>query len=256
MPTRRTVLLLHHDGQLLDLLTRLFEARGYAVVLAATVGQALTHLGGERDLDAIVAAWDAHHPAGGEAYRWTLEQRFELRDRFVFLTEDPPPELDRLVAGRCLTVRPTETAEILRVVAAIAARVARARETEAQVVWADGAPTLLLADDDPVVLAAMGALLRDAGFAVTAVDSGNAAITELDRGDVDVILVEWAMVNGSGAHVFQWIVTFRPWLVDRVAFLIEAQDERQATAGPGRPTFWKGADAGDMIGALRRLAGR
>jgi CheY-like chemotaxis protein len=143
VPTRRTVLLLHHDGQLLDLLTRLFEARGYAVVLAATVGQALTHLGGERDLDAVVAAWDAHHPAGGEAYRWTLEQRFELRDRFVFLTEDPPPELDRLVAGRCLTVRPTETAEILRVVAAIAARVdAGPRDRGPGGDWADGAPSV------------------------------------------------------------------------------------------------------------------
>lgn len=256
MSTRPTLLLLHHDGQLLDRLTRLFEGRGYAVVLAATVGQAQVHLGGERELDAVVAEWDAEHPAGGEAYRWVLEHRFGLRDRFVFLTEDPPADFDRLVAGRCLTVRPTEVAEIIRVAAATATRSVRAREGEAQAVWADSGPTLLVADDDPVVLAAMTALLRGAGFAVTAVDSGNAAIAELDRSDAEVILVEWGMANGSGAQVFQWIVTFRPWLVDRIAFLVERADEQQVVEAQGQPAFWKGADASGMIEALRRLAGR
>ena len=64
------------------------------------------------------------------------------------------------------------------------------------------------------------------------------------------------MASGSSAHVFQWIITFRPWLVDRTAFLIERAEDRQAAEAPGRPTFWKGADAGELITALRQLAAR
>ncbi|MBK9032166.1 MAG: response regulator [Myxococcales bacterium] len=256
MADRRSIIVLHHDGQLLDLLTRLFEARGYAVALAATVGQALTHLGSDREFDVVVAEWDSHRPAGGEVYRWVIDHRFDLRDRFVFLSEDPPAELDRLVAGRCLTVRPRETAEIVRVVVATAARALHQSELEARD-WGEGErPTLLLADDDPMLLAAMADLLRDAGFAVTSVDSGKAAIATLDRHEFDAILVEWGMANGSGAQVFQWVVTFRPWLVERTAFLIEREAEREATEAPGRPAFWKSADAGELIAALRTLAGR
>jgi DNA-binding response OmpR family regulator len=247
-------MVLSHEGQLLDLLTRLFEARGYGVALAATVGQALSHLGSEREFDVVVAEWDGAYAGGGEVYRWVLEHRFDLRDRFVFLAEDPPSDFDRVVAGRCLTVRPRETAEIVRLVVATAARVTRPTERAAD--WSSGGPTLLLADDDPMQLAAMADLLRSAGFAVTPVDNGQAAIAALDRDEYDVILVEWTMANGSGAQVFQWVVTFRPWLVDRLAFLIERGEERQATEAPGRPSFWKGADSGELIAGLNKLAGR
>ncbi|MEZ4404390.1 MAG: response regulator [Kofleriaceae bacterium] len=254
---RRSIVLLHHDGQLLDLLTRLFEGRGYAVALAATVGQARTHLESDRDFDAVVAEWDLAHGAGGEVYRWALEHRFDLRDRFVFLTDDPPADFDRVVAGRCLTVRPSEIVEIVRVVAATATRAARVRDSEAEALWEAGErPSLLVADDDPMVLGAMAGLLREAGFAVTSVDSGNAAIASLDRQEYDVILVAWAMANGTGAQVFQWVVTFRPWLVERTAFVIERAEDAQVAEALGRPTFWKGADAAEMIAALRRLAGR
>lgn len=253
-PRRRSIILLHHDGQLLDLLTRLFEARGYSVNLAATVNQARAHLGGEREFDVIVAEWDVHHPVGGEVYRWVLDHRFGLRDRFVFLAEEVPPELDRLVAGRCLTVRPGETAEIIRVADATVRRAERARERLADPqAPADDRPRLLLADDDPMLLGAMAELLEQAGFAVIAVDSGNAAIARLDQQEVDLVLAEWTMVNGSGAQLFQWIVTFRPWLVDRVAFLIDRPDTRIEQTAPGRPAFHKGADSGALIEALRLL---
>ena len=255
-PRRRSIILLHHDGQLLDLLTRLFEARGYSVNLAATVNQARAHLDGEREFDAIIAEWDVLHPVGGEVYRWVLEHRFALRDRFVFLADEVPPELDRLVAGRCLTVRASETAEIIRVADATVRRAERARDRGADAQWTpDGRPTLLLADDDPMLLAAMAELLIDAGFAVTAVDSGNAAIAVLDGSEHDVVLAEWTMVNGSGAQLFQWIVTFRPWVVDRVAFLIDRADARIERTAPGRPVFHKGADSRALIAALRAIAG-
>lgn len=253
---RRSIILLHHDGQLLDLLTRLFEARAYSVNLAATVNQAKAHLGSEREYDVVVAEWDVHHPVGGEVYRWVLDHRFGLRDRFVFLADEVPPELDRLVAGRCLTVRASETAEIIRVADATVRRAERVRELGPDAQWSRGdRPKLLLADDDPAVLQAMAEILTQAGFAVTAVDSGNAAIAALDKHEVDVVLAEWAMVNGSGAQLFQWIVTFRPWLVDRLAFLIDRADARIEQTAPGRPAFHKGADSRALIDKLRALAG-
>jgi DNA-binding response OmpR family regulator len=257
LSVRPALLLFHHDGRLLDLLTRLFEARGHAVVLAATVKQALSHFTSDRELHAVVAEWDAVHPGGGEIYRWVLDHQFSLRDRFVFVTDDPPSEFDRVVAGRCLTVGANETMEIVRITTTIAARAGKSPELDVEAQWGKtDQPTLLLADDDPALLQAMTDLLTSAGFAVTAVEGGVAAVAALDRAEYDLVLVDWAMAAGSGAHVFQWIVTFRPWLLERLSFLIESAEDRQATEGPGRPVFWKGADAGEMIVALKRGARR
>ena len=54
-----------------------------------------------------------------------------------------------------------------------------------------GRPTLLLADDDPLLLDVMAELLDDAGYTVTQVESGNAAIAALEHHDFDVIVSDW-----------------------------------------------------------------
>lgn len=255
MGPRRTILLLHHDAVLLDLLTRVFEARGFAVTLAATPMQARTFLSAERDLDVVVAAWDSTHNLGGDVYRWVLEHRFELRDRFVFVGDEVSPDFDRIVAGRCLVVRGADTAEIIRVAEATATRVVRARTADPEAVWGDeGRPTLLLADDDPALLAVMAELLTAAGWLVTPVDSGNAATAALDATDFDIILCDWHMANGSGGHVFNWVVTFRPWLLDRVVFLAERPGDGAERVVQGRPVFAKGADSARLIEALTAIA--
>jgi DNA-binding response OmpR family regulator len=252
---RRAILLLHHDAQLLDLLTRVFEARGFAVNLAATPMQARSMLAADRPLDTVVAAWDGAHNLGGDVYRWALEHRFELRDRFVFVGEEVPPEFDRIVAGRCLLVRPSDTPEIIRVAEATANRSHRARTADPEPVWSEtGRPTLLLADDDPALLVVMTELLTDHGWAVTPVDSGNAATGALDQTDFDVILCDWHMANGSGGHVFNWVVTFRPWLLERVVFLAERPGDGAERIVQGRPVFAKGADSDKLLDALRAIA--
>jgi DNA-binding response OmpR family regulator len=247
-------MLLHHDAQLLDLLTRVFEARGFAVSLAATPMQARNYLSSERELDVVVAAWDASHALGGEVYRWVLEHRFELRDRFVFVGDEVPPEFDRIVAGRCLVVRATDTPEIIRVAEATANRSVRARSSDPDPVWSDGKPTLLLADDDPALLSAMTELLTLEGWAVTPVDSGNAATAVMESADFDIVLCDWHMANGSGGHVFNWVVTFRPWLLDRVVFLAERPSDGAERVVQGRPVFAKGADSAKLIQALTAIA--
>jgi DNA-binding response OmpR family regulator len=253
---RRAVLLIHHDTDLLDHLTRTFESRGFAVSIAATAMHAMSHLAGDRDYDVIVAGWDAEHGLGGVVYRWVLRNRLMLRGQFVFLAVEPPPEFDRMVAGRCLAVRPDDTEEIARVVEATARRRGRTQElSEEDAAWLDAdRPSLLLADDEPMILAVMSRLLGDVGFAVTAVDSGNAAIAELDRGDFDAVLLDWMMTDGTGADVFQWISTFRPWLVDRVVFISggsarEVEDEAQ-----GRPVLPKGQDSPALVRVLTGIA--
>ena len=49
--------------------------------------------------------------------------------------------------------------------------------------------------------------------------------------------------------------SLQPWLVDRLAFLIDRADARIEQTAPGRPAFHKGADSRALIDKLRALAG-
>jgi CheY-like chemotaxis protein len=100
---RPTALVIHDDGEALDVLTRLFEAAGFEVTTALTGFRAQAHLEGERPIDVVVVPWDAAHPVGGEVYRWSLQRRYDLRDVFVFLAAETPADFDRLVVAlQCL----------------------------------------------------------------------------------------------------------------------------------------------------------
>src|ERR1044071_9401348 len=148
---RPTALVIHDDGEALDVLTRLFEAAGFEITTALTGFRAQAHLEGERPIDVVVVPWDTAHPVGGEVYRWSLQRRYDLRDGFVFLAAETPPDFDRLVAGRCLCVSPGQPSEVVRVaVAAVRRRRQLEVARDAALEEADGTrPTLLLADDEP-----------------------------------------------------------------------------------------------------------
>ena len=89
MPTGRSaVLLIHDDGDVLDLLTRVFESRGLDVMTAVTAFRAFAHLESGRPVHLVIAPWDDAHPVGGEVYRWALQHRFDLRAEFVFLAAE------------------------------------------------------------------------------------------------------------------------------------------------------------------------
>jgi DNA-binding response OmpR family regulator len=254
-PRRWSVLLIHHDTDLLDLLTRIFEAADFTVSVAATAMHAMSQLAADRDYDVIVAGWDASHGLGGVVYRWVLRNRLPLRGQFVFLADEPPPDFDKLVAGRCLAVRPDDVEEVVQVAQAAARRRLRVHELAEAEAWLDSdRPTLLLADDEPTLLSVMARLLTDAGFAVTAVDGGNAAMAELDRSDFDVVLLDWLMTDGTAAEVYQWVSTFRPWLVDRVVFISGSTVAEVAEVAPGRPVVPKGQDSPALVRLLTGIA--
>lgn len=255
-PRRPALLLIHQDADLLDQLTRLFEARGFAVAIAATAFQAMSHLESDRDYVVVIAAWDASTTLGADIYKWALRNRFHLRGQFVFLADEVPPDFDRIVAGRCLVVAPRETEEIVRVAEAAARRGERLADmSDDELAWLDAdRPTLLLADDDPVLLSVMAQLLGDFGFAVTPVESGNAAIAQLDRSDFEVILLDWFMSDGAGGQVYQWLLTYRPWMAERVVFITGGDADVIRKDAAGRPVMPKGQDSQALVRLLTTIA--
>ena len=76
---RPALLLVVDDPGVLDLLTRVFERRGFTVATSAVARQAITSLESGRVLDVVVAAWDPRHAIGGEVYRWVLKNRVGMR---------------------------------------------------------------------------------------------------------------------------------------------------------------------------------
>jgi CheY-like chemotaxis protein len=252
---RPTVLVIHDDGDALDLMTRLFEASGFEVVTAVTGFRAQAHLEGERPVDVVVAPWDATHPVGGDVYRWSLQKRYDLRDQFVFIASEVPADFDRLVAGRCLAVTMARPAEVVRVAVAVVKRrlaLETARDAAVAELGSDK-PSLLLAEDDPILLMVMADLLGESGYAVTKVESGHGAIAQLEHEDFDTVVADWQMDDGSGADIYRWLREYKPWLTERVVFLSSEETDDPGTIAPGRPMFRKGQDSHALTAVLREI---
>jgi CheY-like chemotaxis protein len=214
--------------------------------------RAQTHLEGKRPIDAVVAPWDVSHALGGEVYRWVLANRADLRNRFVFIADEVPPEYDAVVGGRCLAVPLSAIDEIVRVAGAIVRRV-RTPPLGIPIVRDNSKPTLLLVDDDPALLDAMTHLLIERGYAVTQTESGNQATSILEHAEFDAILTDWHMHDGSGADLYNWILDHKPALAARVVFLSEADQDDSGPIAPGRPMFRKGQDSQALVDVLKEI---
>ncbi len=251
---RPTVLVIHDDGDALDVMTRLFEASGCEVITAVTGFRAQAHLEGDRPISVVVAPWDAHHEVGGEVYRWSLQRRYDLRDQFVFVSSEIPADFDRIVAGRCLAVSMARPAEIVRVALAAVKRRAQLETARDALAELDStSPRLLLADDEPVLLMVIGDFLAQCGFAVTRVESGHAAIVLLHHEDFDAIVCDWQMDDGNGADLYRWLAQQKPELAERVVFLSDGEEEDPGTMAPGRPMFRKGQDSHALTSVLHEI---
>jgi DNA-binding response OmpR family regulator len=244
---RPSALLIHDDGDVLDLLTRLFESNGFEVVAATSAFRAQSHLDGARYIEVVVAPWDVSHAAGGDAYRWVLKHRADLRNRFVFLADEVPPEFDAVVGGRCLAVPLAALDDLIRVSEGIVRRV---RTPPRGIPIVTDRPSLLLADDDPLLLEAAAGLFHDSGYAVTTVESGSEACIRLELRDFDALVLDWVMHDGSGADVYEWILEHKPHLAARVVFL---SDDDTDSVAPGRPRFRKGQDSRALTEILRTI---
>lgn len=249
---RQTALVVHGTPEILDLLTRWFEASGMDVVSAVTAYRAQAVLEGDKPIDVVIVPWDHSHPVGGEVYRWALQHRADLRNRFVFVADEVPFEFDSVVGGRCLAVPLSAVEEIARVAVAIVRRV-RTPPHGVPVVRERDRPSLLLVDDDPLLLDVMASVLYDEGYAVTPMDSGNAAIELLEVREFDTIVSDWHMHDGSGADLYRWIMRQKPHLAARIVFLAEADQDDTGPVAPGRPMFRKGQDSTALVAVLREI---
>lgn len=252
---RGSLLLVHQDALWLDLLVRVFESRGFAVEIATSVpaAQAALDGGGGVAVDAVLAAWDPHHPIGGAVYRWALVHRFELRDRFVFLADEVTPDFDLVVASRCLLVPTSALPELVHIVEATARRPRGVAATGAPFSLAGPGPRVLVVDDDPVLLAAMVDVLAARGYAVTGA-AGVGAGELLARELFDALVIDIG-VTGGVAPLLGRAGRHASALVERVV-LVANGPPPLADRPLGRPVFSKGDDAGLLLGALARIAPR
>jgi CheY-like chemotaxis protein len=249
---RFTALVVHGDGEVLDTLTQWFEANGFDVITAPSGFRAQAHLEGDRPVEVVVAPWDDSHPVGGEMYHWVLQNRPDLRSRFVFIADDVPPEFDAVVGGRCLAVPLAAVDEIIRVATGIVRRV-RTPPRGVPIVRGPGRPTLLLVEDDPLLLVTMAELFTEQGYAVSQVDCLKNGIELVEFKDFDVILVDWKMHDGSGIMLYKWIAKNKPHLAARVIFLSEADLDDSGPVAPGRPMFRKGQDSQALLEVMKGI---
>lgn len=250
---RPVALVLHDDGELLDLLTRLLEANGLDVVAAVSTYRAQAHLEGTRPTDVVVAPWDERHAIGGELYRWILVRRADLRSRCVFVGEGEPAGFE-VVAGRCLQVPASEPDELVRVVRAIARRT-ETGPIRVPVPVDPGKPSLLLVDDDPPLLEAMAGLLGDAGYAVAPAGEVARAVELLDEREFDAIVTAWRLHDGSDGAVYRWLAAHKPHLAERVVILADGELDDARAVAPDRPIVRRGQDFHALAEALRAIAG-
>ncbi|HRC54612.1 MAG: response regulator [Myxococcales bacterium] len=250
---RAQVLLLHQDSIVLDTLTRMFEHQGRSVVTASSTFRAQAILSGDREIAAIVAQWESGTPLGAEVYRWAISHRYDLRSQFVFVADEAPDNFDAIVAGRCLCVAPSQLMEIGRVVDAALMRRQQLADAAPPPPLSIDQPRLLLAEDEPMLLLVMSRLLAEAGYDVHQAESGNRAISALERDDFDVLVIDWRMDDGGGAEVFKFLCLQRPWLVDRLVFLSGGATAEVEQLAPSRPIIAKGQDSGALLQVLRDI---
>lgn len=253
-PGRKTALVIHQDPGALDAITRAFESHGFEVVAALSAFRAQAYLEGDRAIHVVVAQWDADQPVGAEVYRWSLQRRYDLRSQFVFVSDEQPTNFDALVVGRCLAIPLTRMPEILQIAEAAVTRFERIQDQSvSEIAISVEAPSLLLADDEAMLLLVMSQLLKDAGYHVTAVDSGNSAIAQLTTQDFDIIIADWHMDDGSGNDLYNWVAEKRPDLLERMVFLSGEGISEVQHAAPGRPVFHKGQDSQALTRVLDEI---
>jgi DNA-binding response OmpR family regulator len=247
------LLLAHGEVDVLDNLKRVFAGRGFRVTAAATAQDASGHLQA-RGFELVLCAWELPGGTGADVYRRAVAHNLAMRGRFVFLAEAPPDDFQAVVEGRCLCIDPHAIEELVRVVEAAARRarrLARARLSGGQIAMLEAdRPRVLVVEDEPLELIFMVRVLADYGFAVTAAQSGFAAIARLQRESFDIVLTDWFMADGSGADLYKWILESQPALAERCVFMSGGSPPDFHTIAPGRALVPKGQDSPQLLETL------
>jgi len=109
---------------------------------------------------------------------------------------------------------------------------APAASASAAVAAAGGHGGVALIVDDEVELAeTLAEMLDGQGWSTIVAEGGRAAVEQIERRDVDIVITDLRMPGFDGADLFAWVRENRPWLAERVVFLTGD------TLGPGANRF-------------------
>lgn len=121
-------------------------------------------------------------------------------------------------------------------------------------------PKVLVVEDDRGVTRMLGFALREAGFQVSLAGSGGAALSALEAGPVDAVVLDLGLPDGQGSDVLHWLRQRRGsdgggpvWVV------MSALDRREAARryGPVDGHFLaKPFDPWELARILNELLGR
>ncbi len=93
--------------------------------------------------------------------------------------------------------------------------------------------SILLVDDDPSVRNAIGRVLECAGYEVTAIADGNAAILRFDENTFDVVLLDLNLGQENGWDVFEHLTTRWPLVPIIIITGVTGQYKTACAAGAG-----------------------
>ncbi|HET9223230.1 MAG TPA: response regulator, partial [Roseiflexaceae bacterium] len=102
----------------------------------------------------------------------------------------------------------------------------------------DPTPAILVVEDEPHIAILIGMLLEEAGYRVTTVGSGAAALAQVEKGQPDLVILDWMLPDVQGVNLCRKLKaqrgdTFLPILMltargepaDRVAGLDAGADD-------------------------------
>ena len=118
---------------------------------------------------------------------------------------------------------------------------------------------VLVVDDDAGARNTLSRILERAGFMVTAVDNGLAAIAELEQQPVRAIVCDIQMPFLEGGRFYDELARSLPAMAGRVVFVTGwASDEqvRQLVERSGRQVVHKPVDIKQLVNAVRSVVDR
>lgn len=117
---------------------------------------------------------------------------------------------------------------------------------------------ILIVDDDAAVRRVHQRLLEKAGYMVTAVDNGLAALAEIQQRPYRAILCDVQMPFLKGNSFYQELLENYPEMAQRLIFITGFADDEEVAAflkTTGRPVLRKPANSKTLIPEVRKVSG-
>jgi DNA-binding response OmpR family regulator len=230
---RNVVLVVHEDGAVTEGLRKILLAHRCAVETCMRSEAAIRTLE-TSEVATVIIGWES--PAGRGVYRWVARHRRDLRRRFVVLRRDLLEHQREAARQRNIVGYDDRDALIERV----------------QELLGSSRPRLLLVDDDPCQLRDMALLLQSEGFDVVPASCVASAVAHLDSEEVDLVLSDWQLGDGSGEDLHNWIARSRPALLGQLCFITGGSVEEARRRVKGVPVLPKGQDSPHLLRHLDR----